>query len=293
MPLFAVISGYLFFYSVTRYKLDDLIKRKTQSLLQPIVICGILYYYSVIVLKKAIRGDFSGILSGSWLSTLNGYWFLWSMLCSSLAVALAVKLAKTKTMRLVFLSLGFVFVSIFPNWTQNVFLYPYFIIGFGYAKYERSKIKKHVKRFFVLSIPIHIVMLIFYKREYSIYISGLSNLDYNCYRWLIGLVGSISIIFICNWIYNKAKGQKIKCFFIDLGIHSLQVYIIQRILLENYYAWIYKAIINRLSLNQAKNSIVFFDVLYIALVSISISFLILWIAKSIEKTKINSVLFWK
>ena len=58
MPLFMLISGYLFFFTFQKRNLRDLLIHRTQSLLQPIIMCGILNFLLTDALFGLLRGSF-------------------------------------------------------------------------------------------------------------------------------------------------------------------------------------------------------------------------------------------
>ncbi len=173
MPLFMLLSGYVFYLAANKRSLKELIVRRVKALMQPIILCGVIYYYLSLDIKKIVNGNIYVFFSGSWLSSLGDYWFLWSVLCSSLVVGMVYKSFDKRSDRCIFLLFGVVFVAMFPNAVNNVYMYPYFIIGFGYAKYKDSLgcLSRIKYLFFILFA----LLLCFYRKEHLIYISGMSN----------------------------------------------------------------------------------------------------------------------
>ena len=291
MPLFTLISGYLFSYSCSHMELGRLLVRKVQSLLQPIIVCGIVYYYFVVVLAQVVKGDLSGIISAAWLPSLGGYWFLWSMLSCSVAVSVAYKVFKTKAARSVGLMIGMVFVFLFPNGTLNAFMYPYFVIGFLYGINKDHAIFSKVVRFGWISIVAFLVMCLFRHRCLEL-VSGMSRWFYDFYRWIIGLFGSLAVVYTGSFVYGRMpEGIRLKSYFINLGVNSLQIYVLQRIVLENYYAEAYKILTERIDLNLMAVSPVINNLIFTPLVAFVISILILWIIKLLKKANITMILF--
>ena len=64
MPLFMLVSGYLFFYSFSKRDLKSLLIHKTQTLLQPIVFCSIFNFFVTTVLFSVLNGSFSAAFGG-------------------------------------------------------------------------------------------------------------------------------------------------------------------------------------------------------------------------------------
>ena len=91
MPLFAVVSGYLFFWSVSSRRAREVITRQADSLILPACVWPL-----VIVAARALfhvyRGKFGGI-SLFMLTAANEmlyrFWFLWAMFFCSMIVLLA------------------------------------------------------------------------------------------------------------------------------------------------------------------------------------------------------------
>ena len=73
MSFFMLISGYVFRWTYEKRDLKNLIVRRSQTLLQPIIICGIIYYYSTFFLRGLPDGFHGVILSAPWMDSLGGY----------------------------------------------------------------------------------------------------------------------------------------------------------------------------------------------------------------------------
>lgn len=159
MPLFMLVSGYLFFFSCKKRNLPQLLVRRIQSLLQPLIICIILIHFLTTVIVKR---NLSSIINGPWIDKLgtDSLWFLWGVLVSSIVVGVAAKAIVHKTVKILIIILGFGFVCMFPNWETNLYMYPYFVLGFIYAKYKDHipKMLTNLKYLVLLAFP---VMLIF------------------------------------------------------------------------------------------------------------------------------------
>ena len=58
MPLFALISGYLFFFSFSKRDLKELLTIRLKSLLKPIIFCSVLHFLIFNVLLELKNGNF-------------------------------------------------------------------------------------------------------------------------------------------------------------------------------------------------------------------------------------------
>ena len=116
MPLFMLISGYLFAFSCKKRELRTLLIHRTQSLLQPIVFCTIINYIMTNVIAKR---HFSNLLNARWLSNIGSLWFLWSILAASIIVGFAYKITQRRIGQLILIGFGLFFVCLFPNIEMN------------------------------------------------------------------------------------------------------------------------------------------------------------------------------
>ncbi|MCR5689504.1 MAG: acyltransferase family protein [Clostridiales bacterium] len=228
MPLFMLVSGYLFFFSAQKRDLTELIEYKTKSLLYPILMCSVFH----LVFTKSfsvLRGKFSGILGGT---SLTDYWFLWSVIACSISLGLSVKITRKVYLQGLFILCGVICVALLPCWESNVYMYPYFIIGYLYAR-NKEKLGRIINYIGPVSLAAYIAMLIFFRKEHYIYVSGIfggesfsESLIIDLFRWGIGLVGSCAAVWICKLLHPVLK-IKLKTLIEKtekLGEHSLAVY---------------------------------------------------------------------
>ena len=89
MPLFMLISGYLFFKSSLKYSFKDILYRKSISLIYPIITNNILHFLLVTCLMDFIfQRDFHTFFSAQWANLYSAPWFLWSLFASIIPVAI-------------------------------------------------------------------------------------------------------------------------------------------------------------------------------------------------------------
>ena len=134
-------------------------------------------------------------------------WVIWRLVACMFAVIL-LELKKDSFAYKAITILGCIAVMIvFPNKELNLYMLPYFVGGYYFNKYEIkcSSLKKYAG----ITIPFYIIMLIFFKKEYYIYISGITFSDGNlgeqlfidAYRYVIGFLGCISVLIIMQKVY--------------------------------------------------------------------------------------------
>ncbi len=248
MPLFMLISGYLFYGSCQKRDLFELLKHRISTLAWVIVTFSIISYYLYNMPANLIKSHeyvsiVTLILADDWLVNLRSLWFLWSVMACSVSVAVAFKLFKGAWLPMVMsVVIGIVVCCIFPLSTLNLFMLPFFIVGFLCARHEwlQCGIFKAILMSSVIVFPL---MLHFYDRNSFIYTTGmfsqehgvLKSLGIDCFRWGIGLFGSAFALCVLGLLSSFCKCRpKVFRLFELLGIYSLQVYVIQTIVVEKY-----------------------------------------------------------
>lgn len=233
MPLFAMISGYLLYYSLSHHSYKSVLFSRVKTLCIPIIVWGtIINIYGMILCTWFDIGRYTDI------------WFLWTILFATIFVVIYSKMPK---FRFGLLILGFLIVNFLPNGKMNLFLYPYFVLGYLYNE-NKTKINTSlvdiVKKISLVGYPL--LMLLFNKQAY-IYVSGtvfnakerfLEHLLIDVYRFLVGFLGSVFIIVIAKAIlktFSKFKGfeNAEKC-IANVGKLSLQIYVLQIVVVERF-----------------------------------------------------------
>ena len=294
MPFFMLISGYLFWFSEQKREMIELIEYKSKSLLYPILMCSVLNLILTTAIVSALRGEYGALLSGTPITSL---WFLWSVLACSVALAFAMKLSKNHLIQALLLIIGIPFVALFPNWTMNIYMYPYFIIGYLYARNE-EQLRKMKNVGGVTSTIVFIIMMFFYEKKHYIYTSGLlggktilESLQIDFFRWTIGLFGSIAVTWICWLLYDVIKKGKMTSTIENLGQDSLAVYALSTSLLSYWlpkFANILLSVLNWINWNDY---IWLYNLIVTPLVASAYSVLLLLIIKGLKKTNTYRLIF--
>ena len=296
MPFFMLISGYLFFFSAEKRETNELIEYKTKSLLYPILMCSIFNFivtnlistvFSLSVIKNYPFGG----------TPITSLWFLWSVLACSLALSIAVKPVKNKALQIFIIVLGIGLVAILPCGEMNVYMYPYFVIGYVYAKNEEY-LKKVRNIFSAFSCAIFVVMIFFFEKKHYIYTSGLLGaktgvecLKIDFFRWAIGLFGSIATIFVCRCVYKLISKSKISIGIELLGQNSLAVYALSVSLLSYWLPKLSNKALALFSIIDWNNYIWFFNLITTPLVAAIYSVALLLIINLLKKMKLHRLIF--
>ena len=247
MPLFMLVSGHLFGYSVSRGSISQVIQKRANGLLLPLF-CWNIVALTVYLLSFVIHD--SPLLPVSqfaqWFihSLFYNFWFLWAVWWCALITAISHYYFKDN---LYFILATLAITLILPN-RHHVdyysFMLPYFFIGYGYCtkRTDRTWEKKHRYVLLIVSLISFIILYFFYNPDTYIYTTGhcilqdgrlsFRQLSIDIFRFTIGLCGSIFFILLIDWIYPMLKHSNQTIALI--GRNSLGIYIISDILFNDH-----------------------------------------------------------
>ncbi len=254
MPLFALISGYSFYWTRKRGRVEAC-KRQIKAILIPIAICSILES-CIIALYEIISGEFELFTHfiSSLRSFLGSFWFLWALLYCSAIILLfdAIKCRWLKYWAFgLFVPLSLVLPydmgspAIFKQTTY--YIYPYFIVGYIFHEVLENRnnllgfLKTHWKTFFLVNSITYILLLSVFSTQDYIYTTGIKlplrngsinillQLGIDIFRWIIGLLGSVESFFILshftkNWNRSTVMREMEICGRRSLGYYILNSY---------------------------------------------------------------------
>ena len=240
-----------------------------------------------------------GWFNGSWLAILDDLWFLWSVLANSIWIALIYKLTSKKFIQIIGLILGFVWVMLFPNMMLNLYMYPYFVIGFLFNKYENCIIKKkYIKNLRYVSILLFPLMMVFYRKEHFIYVSGMFNvggsivdaLKIDLYRYAIGLIGSIFVFSVVWWL-KIIKESRFAKMLEKLGGMTLEIYCLNLLFVSGWMPLLANYIISVTGISYASTYTIIWDLCISLIVAIVMILIMMGVIVLLKKSKIGGVLF--
>lgn len=205
------------------------------------------------------------VLFSDWWSNVTGMflWFLWSILAASICVAVVVKILPER-LQIVGIVVLYFAMYLFPNKEMNLYLYPYFAVGY-YGRKTEGIWKPYWKRIVCTAVPIFVIMLMFFQHKYYIYNSGITlwmsefgwihQLGIDIYRYGIGLVGSIVIIafVVCVMKYMPDKVTKAVT---ESGKISMQLYIFQCFCLSFVWSMVWTKIVEKIGYNPLVTNVV-------------------------------------
>lgn len=301
MPLFMLISGYLFQPRTERLTLKQLILGQLRSIGIPILVWGTL----PVLLEQGLNAHFDMVRL---IQSLTDIWFLWSMLVISLAVSLVVKcpaLARWQEGALVLVG-GILLalpVPILVN-SRNLVLYmfPYFLLGYWYRKYqprlEKGRAVQWAQR---LSLALYPVLMLFFREESYIYVSGLFPASYDpagiircllndSYRYLVGAAGSVALLTVLSFAVKRLKESRLTGLTL-LGRYSLQLYVMQSFILVIPGGRLMRRIAAALAGNPLMTSQPLFNLVLTPMMAALWAVFFVGLARLLEKCKLNKLLF--
>ena len=241
MPLFFIISGYLFNNSIS---IVIFLKNKFRRIIIPYIIFFILSFlinnllFEKISLKFAIKVF---ILNGEYLGYIKNYalWYLPTFFVISIIFYYLSKLKSKKLLSLILLLFALITVPTY-NFLSNAFdIIPFsiqvipaglFFMGIGYI-YKNVKLPKiNLTIIYIISPILFVLGLLL-----SIHYNG-QILFINSYKYIVSAILIIQFIIL---ITQKCSGKSIeyigKHSMIILGLHRIILFIIDKYILKTIY----------------------------------------------------------
>lgn len=301
MPLFMLVSGYLFFFSFRKRELKPLLIHRTQGLLQPIVLGGVLNQFFMVLLYKGMDWG-ATFLGGSLMPGLNTFWFLWCVLACSIVVSVACKVTRHWWLQGILLVLGSGFIILFPSPDLFLSMYPFFLLGFFYAKWE-IQVPAWVRRLRYLSLAAFPVLVSFYETSDSFYITPVYNRSIgitasavvDLYRTAVGLAGSLFVMTLLweavRWLYGRRVLEKLLLPLERMGKNSLQLYCISTALISGYLPVLYPIAAASIGYNVFEGRMWLYDFVFTPLLAAAYAVLIGLIIVILKKLRLHELIF--
>lgn len=233
MPLFMMVSGFLYGKTSSRKPFLQIIKNRSLRLLVPIVV-----WETMLMLFGLVRGggiNFSGYL----YSIITGFWFLWAVWWATIICSLIKKISKNIMVEFVLHAFIIVITFVTPddlNFSLYKFMYVAFLIGYVVEELNLDGVFKTaiLKQYLFLAVlaVIYIILFLIFKRESYIYISGWTLLGkenwpvilaWDIYRIVIGAVGGTLLVCLVYLFVPEGRA----CWLKDVGKNTSGIYILQ------------------------------------------------------------------
>ncbi len=238
MPLFMFLSGYVFYWNCKKNDVKTIVVRRFRGIAIPLISWGTVLF--IFELRHGIPQDIILFII-SWMNNIVSIWFLWAILLISCIVVIVYKYNGNLLKKIILSIVMFGILIVLPGRINNLFMLPYFVIGFLWCKHEifNSCTFNKIKWLFCLA---WIFLLLFYSKKHYIYTTGLfpnesinlssiiEQLEIDLFRYIIGFVGTIAVIDLSRFFYNKIIIKSIKDIIIRGGKISLDIYVMQNIL---------------------------------------------------------------
>ena len=247
MPLFVFISGYLMAGSLSRHSIDDVFKSRFKSLFIPFVVlaalCAILTTVLNIVFgNHAARVDIVGDLANQ-LFFKPSVWFLLTLFALSSVLIYSVKLER-RFGGIVFAGIYFL-LMIIPYTNDGVLYYTkwfylFYLAGYFFHRYHVKIPDPATITMIVLgSLALFTWMLTYWTTGDYIYINKMNFVSSHyigellrlMYRYLMGFLGIVLAFYLAACLLKT----KMASFFELIGVYSMDIYIIQMLLVEGLY----------------------------------------------------------
>ena len=182
----------------------------------------------------------------------------------------------------------------------NIFMYPYFLLGFYFGKHEKQLLRT-LRAAEIGSLALFPILFLFYEKKHFIYTTGIIGTAYglaeyiliDSFRWVIGLAGSLFAICICRLVVSLcdrfSPGKVFSSGIQLLGRKSLQVYILSTGLVSYYLPKLIRCLSDQgMSFNMP---MLVYDCVFTLLLAAFYAIVLLLINKVLEKTGLSKILF--
>lgn len=277
MPLFMIISGYLFYFSIHKHSFKYNLNTRFIGLFVPIILWQTIW----ILLVNFHNPNNNNVLS-LFNSYLNTLWFITSVFFNSLIVLLCNKYAKDSRLLYGIIIIVSLFIPNYYGYNLYVFMLPYFLCGYFYNKAGRPTVVMNRKikiTGYIILVILFFILLYHYEINDYAYTSGTfiirnhmistSQIYTDIFRWIIGLIGSLCVILLTKSIYIINAQSFILKYLAIIGTKTMGLYIISTYLFKLFYLLPIKDI----------------SYFYITIECISVLFISYLLTRLIEKNK--------
>lgn len=302
MPVFMLVSGYLFYYSFRKRNLQDLLEHRIRGMLHPIVMAtfvnNVLMQIPVYILSKRGHFLFGSLFHGLW----NDLWFLWAVLYCSVVVGVCCKLTDRPLLQLLLTVLSACVLLLLPQWNMTLFMYPYFAAGFfcGMYRGQAKKLYQFARYAVWVIFP---VLLRFYETKHYIYITPMyseelglaASAEIACFRWLIGFVGSIWMLSAMELLLRLGSrvpgGKPFLQAVSGLGRNSLQIYCLSASLLSGYLPHLYRKFVELMGYSPFSENWMVYDFLFTPALAVIWSVLLYYVVALLKRIRLHGLIF--
>ena len=241
MPLFMGICGYFFAKSIARYGYMEYIRKKLKNRLLGLIVPMI----SFGVLKTVICQEYELY---AFLKNIHGIWFLGDLAINSCLLLAIVRYCNSRfyhDIKVFLLSIPLIVIPFVGYGFNGLFLWLFFVGGYGLATYYSHDfviLKKYWKYFLVLFIIAFIIFDLMYEpldamiRAHDFFkliiIFGL--------KLTLGITGCYLALLLMYIFIPHFKSTKLERRAIEQGRYTLDIYLLNIIILEKIGGPLYR-----------------------------------------------------
>ena len=247
MPLFMLISGYLFRSSVQRHSPRENFVSRFTSLLVPIMLWSIIPY-----IIRIVSGDERSvflIVRAYFTTCIGNFWFLWAVFYCSLIVLAVNRFCHDNVLVYIIIAVVMLFTPDLNRLQLYKFMYGYFVVGYMWAKSGKRVTNANTFKLvaaFLVMLVIYAGMFRLFGRDCYIYTTGFSLLGkdmlrqfgIDVFRFVIGIVGSCVVILFAAILAHAAKRVnifgvvcgKLAGIFGEVGKNTLGIYLVSTLI---------------------------------------------------------------
>lgn len=241
MPLFMLISGYLFAFSASKGNFKSITTKKCKTILMPTLIWSLIMFAirhfgdCLACLPLALMKEFMA-------SSLVSFWFLWAVLILSLFVAFVRFYLNDSPAVYAVIFLASFLIPDYATTELFKFMFPYFIAGYFFGKAKKTNPEKYeelCKKLFgssyvLIYIIAYVILIALYNYDSYIYTSGMfilrgnaiRQLGIDIFRFVIGFDGSLIVISAIRAVSGRVNSRTIQ----SIGMNTMGIYIISEFL---------------------------------------------------------------
>lgn len=242
MPLFMLVSGYLFYFSLQRHSEQDIVKGRFKMFTLPILTMSILHFLRENLNHFSLRALYDNYP----LTLANTLWFFWAMFIVTMFMCLVHKFLRDSIVGYIgILGVTLLLPNMYPL-RAYVHLTPMFVVAYLFAKcrmrYSMGQISL-VWQVVLLSVLIVLFSIMLGRFGYDdmIYFSRFSllgstdvkmDLARDMFRFAIGLVGSLMVLQLLNLAISiRSFSEKIIACLSSIGRMTFGIYVFQDLML--------------------------------------------------------------
>ena len=312
MPLFMLISGYFFYNSNNNKALKEKVVNRIKGILMPLLIWNTVHYTINIIFDIVLVGEFTFSGKQFLKELFEGYWFLWAIFAFSIVMSLARCIPCLWLRVCCYLGFAVIMIPSPCRWPMLT-MYPFFLVGYCYHYMENEKPNLIKTKFWIVlgSGGLYLLSLIVYFRESAMgnsevkvllekTIEVLHERTMGAYMhdllrftlfYLMGLAGSVFVISLIHKLFRNGERGRFINAFAKIGMYSLQIYILQRILIEQIWGKIYKNYYVRYFKDYIMTHIWLITVVITLLLAVLFSCFITFVFDKIKNKRITQIIF--